>query len=407
MSDRLAPLPRRLLGLGMIALVVALLGLCVALYNKVFTDRVRVTVHIAQVDNSFLPNAEVRMHGVTVGEVTTAEAQGDGAVLHLALDEDRAAQIPRNVRAMILPKSLFGESFLALQTTEAPVAERIQAGDDIPRDRSGRAVQTEQLLSHLLPLIEAVRPADLANTLGALNQALDGRGERLGDTVTRLHRYLSRFNPALPDLTADIRALPPVTETYSQAAPDLIEGLRQLNTTSDTLVEHEADLRTLFATGTEASHDLRDFLDRSGDDLIRLVHVASPTLDLLARYSPEYVCVLKRVSDAIPVASKVFKEGSDRPALAVRVVITATRGKYLPRRDEPEFTDNRGPACYDNTPPLPQYPGGPYQDGSTHPPAVSPGSLLSDGFPPIPSSVPAVPAVPLLGGTGAGEVIGR
>ncbi|MBA2323499.1 MAG: MCE family protein [Pseudonocardiales bacterium] len=369
MADRLASTPRRLLGLGMVVLVVAVLGTCVAVYNKAFTDRVPVTVHIASVDNSFLPNAEVRVRGVAVGTVADAESRGDTAVLHLELDPARVAHIPRNVRAMILPKSLFGESFLALETPDAPSPERLTAGDDIPRDRSGKAVQVEQLFTNLLPLLQAVKPADLANTLGALSQALSGRGAELGDTVAQLHQFLSRFNSGLPDLTADIQALPPLTDTQSQAAPNLIEGLRNLNTTSNTLVQRRDDLNDLFGTVTDASDDLRDFLDKNGSNIIHLSDTARPTLDLLARYSPEYVCLFNRLAAAVPLANAVFGGGTARPALRINLVITATRGKFVPHQDEPEVTDDRGPRCYDNTPPLPQYPGGPAQDGSTHPPA--------------------------------------
>ena len=78
--DRLPPVPRRLLGVGVVALVVALLALCVAFYNKAFTPSVPVTMRIDQVDNSFLPQSEVRMHGVTVGEVTSVTTDGSQAV---------------------------------------------------------------------------------------------------------------------------------------------------------------------------------------------------------------------------------------------------------------------------------------------------------------------------------------
>ncbi|MDT7566707.1 MAG: hypothetical protein QOG76_5331, partial [Pseudonocardiales bacterium] len=69
MADNLSAGPRRLLGLAMVGLVVALLALCVAVYAKVFTSTVPVTMQIDQVDNSFAPQAEVRLRGVTVGEV--------------------------------------------------------------------------------------------------------------------------------------------------------------------------------------------------------------------------------------------------------------------------------------------------------------------------------------------------
>jgi virulence factor Mce-like protein len=407
-----------LLGLGMILLVVAVLGTCIAVYNKAFTTQVPVTVHIAQVDNSFLPNAEVRFHDVAVGNVDRAEALGDQAVLYLALEPDKVAHIPKNVRAMILPKSLFGESFLSLQLDGAPAAERLAAGDDIPRDRSGKAIQIEQLFSHLLPLIQAVKPGDLANALGGLSMALTNRGAQLGDTATQLHQYLSKFNPALPDLTADIRALPPFTTTASQAAPDLIQALKTLNTTSGTLVDRRADFDDLYDTVTNASDDLKDFVDENGGRIIDLVRTARPTLELLERYSPEYVCLFKRLADAIPLGKPVFGEGTARPAIRVQVVITRGRGKYLPKQDEPEITDDRGPRCYNNTPPIEQYPGGPFEDGATHPPAAAPGSQLAPTTPfgPIlplsaPASAPAVsgpaaagppaPSLPMLGGTGA------
>jgi virulence factor Mce-like protein len=377
MADRLKTTPRRLLGLGMILIVVAILGTCIASYNKAFTTRIPVTVRIDQVDNSFLPNAEVRMRGVNVGEVASTNVDGNTAVLNLELSPEQARRIPRNVHAMILPKSLFGESFLSLETHDAPSRETIAAGDVIPRDRSARAVQVEQLFTHLLPLIQAVKPADLATTLNALNQALTGRGAQLGDTLRQLHQYLVKFNTTLPDLTEDIKALPPLSDTYSTAAPDLIEGLKDLDTTSQTLVDHRDDLKDTTKQVKKAADLLQDFFKDYGDDLIDLSKDARPTLDLLARYSPEYVCLFDRLARAIPQGKKVFKEGSPRPALAVRVVITVTRGKYLPHQDEPDFTDNRGPACYNNNAPIEQYPGGPAGDGATHPPAVPAGSLSS------------------------------
>jgi phospholipid/cholesterol/gamma-HCH transport system substrate-binding protein len=369
MADQLSSAPRRLLGLSMIAIVVALLGLCVAVYNKTFTPVVPVTMRIAQSDNSLLPNAEVRVRGVTVGEVTSISTDGKDATINLALQPDQAAHIPSNVTGRLLPKSLFGERFVALVPPAQPAPTPVKAGDVIPRDRSSNAIETEQIFNNLLPLIQAVRPADLASTLGALNQALTGRGAQLGDTITLLHRYLSQFNPALPDLTADIRALPQFTDTYSTAAPDLIEGLKDLTTTTRTLDEKRDELSTLLDTATDASNDLRRFLDENRDNLINLVHAARPPLELLARYSPEYVCLFTRLAAAVPLARPIFGQGDARPALHVTVEIVANRGPYRPHQDEPEFTDNRGPACYNNTPPVQQYPGGPYQDGSTHPPA--------------------------------------
>lgn len=392
-SDSLPTGPRRLLGLGMIGLVAAILGTCVAFYNKAFADEVPVTVQIAQVDNSFLPNAEVRFHNVAVGNVDSATVSGDTATLNLAIDEALISRIPKNVRVMILPKSLFGESFLSLVADEQPSPERLAAGDVIPRDRSGKATSTEELFTNLLPLLQAVKPADLANALGGLSMALTNRGQQLGDTTTQLHQYLQKFNPSLPDLTADIRALPQLTDTYGQAAPDLVQALKSANTTSRTLVDRKDDFAGLYSDVTDASDDLEDFVDENGERIIDLARTARPVLGLLQRYSPEYTCLFTRLAAAIPVAKKAFGEVGPGtiPALRVQVLITAGRGKYLPNQDEPEITDPRGPRCYNNTPPLEQYPGGPAQDGAFAPPAAAPGSQTSTFFP-FPSVIPSSPA---------------
>jgi phospholipid/cholesterol/gamma-HCH transport system substrate-binding protein len=425
-ADTLAPLPRRLLGLAMLVLILALLGLCVAIYDQVFTPVVQVTAQIDQASNSLLPTAEVRLRGVTVGQVTSINTTGNAAAVAFTLYPSEAKHIPSNVTFRLLPKSLFGERYVELEAPANPSPTPIQTGAVIGKDRSSDALETEQLFNNLLPLLQAVRPADLATTLGALNQALTGRGAKLGDTITLLHQYLSQLNPALPDLIADIRALPQFSDTYTQAAPNLIQGLADLTTTSQTLVERQGQLADLLSTGTYAANDLREFLEEIRGDLINLVYTARPPLDLLARYSPEYVCLFHRLAAAVPLGVRAFGEYTPRPALRVTLTLVGPgRGPYVPHRDEPDYTDERGPRCYNNTPPLPQYPGGPYRDGSYHPPASPPPSSTLPlpptslptplptalptplpsplppprlpSPPPLPPAPPALPALPLVG----------
>jgi virulence factor Mce-like protein len=375
--DRLEAGPRRLLGLGMIALVVAILGVCALAYARVFTPKVPVTMIIDQANNSFWPDADVRLRGINVGRVATATSTGRFAVLNLELQPDAVSFIPRNVVARILPKSLFGERYVALMEPANPTPQRIQAGDVITPDRSADAIEIDAVFNNLLPLLQAVRPADLATTLGAVNQALTNRGAELGDTITRLHDYLSKFNPSLPDLTADIRALPKVTDTYSTAAPNLIEALKNLNTTSRTLVQKRGDFAELYRQLTETSYDLKDFFDDTGDDIIRLVRNIRPIANLLEVYAPQSVCLFGRLADAIPEADRVFSKYRKQNVLHITAELVVNRGKFVPHQDEPDITEERGARCYSNKVPLPQYPGGPPRDGSTHPPASPQTSRVS------------------------------
>jgi phospholipid/cholesterol/gamma-HCH transport system substrate-binding protein len=139
-------------------------------------------------------------------------------------------------------------------------------------------------------------------------------------------------------------------------------------------VEQRGQLQNLYATLTNASIDLGNFLAANKDNIINLVSTSESTLAVLAKYAPEYPCLLKQLVDAIPSADAAFGKGTDTPNVTrVTIEITASRGKYLPGVDTPRYDDKRGPRCYPVAHPpavFPQYPeGGGLADGSSKPPA--------------------------------------
>ncbi|MBK1788366.1 MCE family protein [Prauserella cavernicola] len=358
--------------LGLVFLLVAalLLALCVAIYNKEFTAYVGVRLETDRVGNQMRVGADVKVRGMLVGEVREIETTGDGAALELALQPDKVEVIPGNVSARLLPKTLFGERYVALQLPERS-GSPIAAGAVIGQDRSSSAVELEQVLSNVLPLLQAVQPEKLSSTLGAVSTALEGRGEQFGDTLVQLSDYLGELNPSLPDIKADISGLADVADTYDRAAPDFLEALSDLTTTTRTLVEKREELAGLYQSVGGASVDLGRFLEVNRDNLIALTSTAQPTLDVLAKYAPEYPCLLRQLAEAVPRAEQAFGKGTDEMN-HVTIRITASRGKYLPGQDEPRYDDKRGPRCYPQVEPpgaWPQYPPeGPIEDGSTHPP---------------------------------------
>ena len=132
----------------------------------------------------------------------------------LALDPDVRRYIPKNVSAQILPKTLFGEQYVSLTLPSDPEGS-IKSGDKIAQDRSEGALETQKVLGDLLPLLKAVQPAELNATLTALATALDGRGEKLGQTLVGLDKYLKSFNPHTSALVADLKRLGQVSLEYN------------------------------------------------------------------------------------------------------------------------------------------------------------------------------------------------
>lgn len=369
---------RRVAGLGFMALNIALVALAVAFYLKVFSTTVPVTLQADHVGNLLQPESDVKVRGVIIGKVTEVRPTDQGADVRLALDPEKTALVPSDVTARLVPKTLFGERYVDLVVPPDSAGDRIRAGAVIPQDRSETAIEVERVLDNLLPVLTAVEPQKLATTLGALDQALSGRGEELGETLVALQAYVERLNPALPDLQANLAELADATQNLSDAAPDLLTALANLTTTSNTLVEQRLNLERFFGAVTSTSGDLLQYLAANRDNLIDVSSTSRPTLELLAQYSPTMACFLHNMAGLVPLARKAFGEGDPRPALHVTLEIAPDRGKYRPSNpqagidgDEPELIDKRPGQCFEPVivpDKFPQYPGGVPQDGAHHPP---------------------------------------
>ncbi|MBW0090844.1 MCE family protein [Pseudonocardia sp. KRD-184] len=361
---------RRIQGLAFVLVIVTLLGLAIAKYNGAFESGVPVTLQVDRAGNQLTERSDVKMRGLIVGSVETISTTGGGADVELTIRPDMVDLIPAGVSARLLPKTLFGEKYVSLV---APASggggTTIAAGDVIPMDRSETAREIDAALDGLLPLLQAVNPDDLATTLGALSQALSGRGERLGDTLVRLQELTGGLRPGIPDLQEDITQFADFADNLDSAAPDLLDALEDFSATSRTVVEQRDQLRALIGGVTTASDDLSGFLDRNGENIISLSAASRPTLESLARYSPEFPCFFEQLNGLVPRLDEVFGVGRGRPGVYVTVEIVNNKGKYVPNQDEPEYLDDRGPRCYPILPLGPQEPpDGPFCDGSLAPP---------------------------------------
>ncbi|WP_027941018.1 MCE family protein [Amycolatopsis taiwanensis] len=373
-------LRRRLLGLLLVVVLAGGVTLSIALYNKAFSSFVTVKLEATDIGNQLLPQSDVKVRGLIVGTVQSIKATDQGAELTLVLDPASAKEIPANVSARFLPKTLFGERYVSLEIPQDPVSSSLRDGAVIPEDRSSPAVQLSKAIDDLLPVLQAVEPQKLSATLTAISTALHGRGDQVGETLSNLGTYLGDLNPHLPELQQNLRDLAKFSDNLSNSAPDLVQTLDNLSTTTRTVVDEQQNLHALYTNLTGASQTLESFLRANSSNLIGLASTARPTAELLAEYAPEYPCLLGSMSELVGYLDQAYGKGTNEPGLHATIEITVNRGAYKPGRDEPRYADTRGPRCYnvkDYPMPFPQYPPeGPINDGSTAPPgsrAVSAG----------------------------------
>jgi len=334
--------------LGGVLLVVAahFVAVTIAVYQQDFTPVVHVTLDTDHAGNQLDTGADVKVRGVVVGEVRAISATGSGARLALGIQPDKVPLLPANVSAELLPTSLFGERYVQLVLPAHPDGARLVAGSVISQDRSSSAIELEQVFRDLLPLLQDVQPQKLAVTLSAVSQALQGRGTELGQTLVRLNTYLQQVTPQLPALDDDIMQFAAVADAYAQSTPDILRALADFTVTSATIAAQRTRLAQLLQSVTASATTLTAFLQANGDNIIRLSAVSKPTLDLLARYAPEYPCVFQQLTAFEPAMDKVLGKGTRQPGLHVTLKAVPSRGPYVPGRDTPAYHDDAGPHCY-------------------------------------------------------------
>ena len=334
------PIALRLYGVVFIAVIAGLVALTIAQYQHAFTPVVHVQLQASSVGDQLQPAADVKLRGLVVGQVRGISSNGTVATVDLALDPTVVNQIPSNVDARLLPQTLFGNTYVDLEIPPGPPGRAIQAGDVIPQDRSKAGIEVQQVLGDLLPLLRTVQPGKLNATLAAFADALEGRGDQLGANLVTVDQYVSKLNPLLPAVQADLRELARTTDVYNAAAPDLLAVLRNFTATSQT-IEAKANQLVSFLTGVQSfAGTAQNVLQQDGDRIITVSQVYAPTTALLAQYSPEYPCLLSGLAQQEPRLQQVFAGG----ALHITLSVVIPRAPYTPS-ETPRYEDRSGPSC--------------------------------------------------------------
>jgi phospholipid/cholesterol/gamma-HCH transport system substrate-binding protein len=348
-SERGLRVKRRLQGVGFLVVVALLLGLTIAVYNKALpwqaTDEV--ILEADRAGNQLVVPADVKLDGVLVGRVAGVSTTGDTVRMRLQLDRTRIKQIPANVEARILPKTLFGEKFVDLVIPPSGAQGTLKAGDVISQDRSETAIELQTVFNDLVPLLRTLNPAELSITLSNLADALRNRGDALGRNLQLVNTYFTEFNKELPTFTHDISALADVASTYADATPDLLEMLRNFSTNARTF-SVKKDIYAQFLVGTsEFANTASSVFGRNADRLIRLAKVSEPVLGLYSKFSKVLECLPNGL--AIYDRTRLEQTFGQGPFLHISLTPVGNRGRYTvdERPKKSDITDLQVPPnCY-------------------------------------------------------------
>jgi len=333
-----------LLGLGCLAALAGMAFVAIASYNKAFVPSDTVTLDAGTTGNALQKGSDVKLNGVPIGTVRAIEPVAGGARLTLGIDPSAMAQIPADVQARLLPKTMFGERYVAL-VAPSPTTAHLAPGATIHEDMSQPAVELQRVFDEMLPLLRSIQPDKLASMMGSMATALHGHGNDIGLALSDWAAYLHKLNPHVPAMADDFARLADVARTYRSAAPDLIGALDDMVTTSRTLVARDHQLRDLYATVITSANTTQAWVADNRDTIQVLSDRSRKALDAVAPYASEFPCVFAAARRFIPRMDKLLGKGTNEPGIHVKLSIVAARGKYLPGRDAPVWQHGRAPRC--------------------------------------------------------------
>jgi phospholipid/cholesterol/gamma-HCH transport system substrate-binding protein len=294
--------PYKLAGLVLALITIAAIVLVYFQFRGDFLDRQQLTMISARSGLSMDPGAKVTYNGVEIGRVGHVDEVSVGgeprAKITLEVDPKYLKYIPKNVDANISATTVFGNKYVSFSSPKDPAKERIKTSDVI--DVTSVTTEFNTLFETVVSVAQQVDPIKLNQTLTATAEALDGLGDRFGQSIIHGNEILDDINPQMPQIRRDNQLLADLGDVYANAAPDLFDGLQNAVTTARTLNEQQGNIDQALMASIGFGNTGADVFERSGPYLVRGAQDLIPTSELLDKYSPALFCTIRNFHDVEP-----------------------------------------------------------------------------------------------------------
>jgi phospholipid/cholesterol/gamma-HCH transport system substrate-binding protein len=298
--------PYKLAGSVMLVIAVVIVVLVYLQFRGDFTPRTQLTVISDRAGLSMNSGDKVTYNGVEIGRVASIQEVNQGGVpkakFTLNVDPKYIKLIPANVDAQIKATTVFGNKYVSFTSPPDPKAARVSPSTPITVKSGPGGVTTEfnTLFQTVVSISEKVDPVKLNETLAATAQALDGLGDRFGQSIVHGNEILSDLNPKMPQIRYDTQKLADLADTYANASPDLFDFLKNAVITARTLNYEQSNLDAALMASVGFGNTGGDVFERGGPYLVRGAEDLIPTSQLLNTYSPELFCTIRNYHDVAP-----------------------------------------------------------------------------------------------------------
>ncbi len=286
-------------GAGLWLVVTVVLVLAFLQFRGHLTPKVQLTMLANRAGLVMDAGAMVAYNGVKIGKVGKIAATDVGgrpaAAFTLEIDPRYIDLIPANVDAQIVATTVFGNKYVSLTSPKSPSSQSISRHDVI--DASHVTTELNTIFETVVSISEKIDPIKLNATLTATAQALDGLGDRFGQSLVDGNAILRDLNPQMPQIRYDIQRLADLAKVYTEASPDLWNFLDNAVITSRTLNDQRGSLDAALLASIGFGNSSAEVFEKGGPYLTRGVEDLIPTSGVLDRNSPALLCFLRNMSD--------------------------------------------------------------------------------------------------------------
>ena len=280
--------PYKVAGLVMVSVLLVIVALVFLQFRGKFEPKTELTLMSERAGLVMDPGSKVTYNGVVIGRVANVTEVNvnntSKAKLTLNVNPKYIHLIPQNVDAKIQATTVFGNKYVSFTSPKNPVKKRVSEGDVI--QVSSVTTEFNTLFETLVSISEKVDPIKLNETLSAAAQALDGLGDRFGQSIIHGNEILDDVNPRLPQVRYDNQRLADLAEIYADASPDLWAFLRNAVITARTFNEQQANLDAALTASVGFGNTGADVFERGGPYLTRGAEDLIPTSRSTRRVQP-------------------------------------------------------------------------------------------------------------------------
>ncbi|MGW5412550.1 MCE family protein [Actinomadura geliboluensis] len=194
---------------------------------------------------NLVPQAAVRVNDVPVGRVKKVSLPKGAWQAEVTLIINGDVHLPANSVANLEQSSLLGEKYVKLAApTTAPSPQRLTDGAVIPASRTTRNADTEEVFGALSLLLSGGGLPQIRTINRELNQALNGREDKVRSALENLNTFTSTLNRNRQSIVNALDGLNRLSSTVasrngqvSTVLTDLSPGLKVLEEQRGRLVE--------------------------------------------------------------------------------------------------------------------------------------------------------------------------